>query len=105
MLDTGDALATWQVSDDPASLTAQAPENSARAKRLADHRRAYLDYEGPVSGNRGQVKRHDRGTYEMIEHRPGLLVVRLAGAVLRGTYHLVACGGPDGPWELRRVVP
>lgn len=28
-----------------------------RAQRLADHRAAYLDYEGPVSGNRGDVER------------------------------------------------
>ena len=27
------------------------------AERLADHRRVYLDYQGPVSGNRGTVTR------------------------------------------------
>ena len=33
--------------------------------RLADHRREYLDYEGPVSGNRGTVRRVATGTYEL----------------------------------------
>jgi len=33
---------------------------------LADHRLAYLDYEGPVSDNRGFVKRLDVGTYQTI---------------------------------------
>ena len=29
--------------------------------RLPDHRRAYLSYQGPISGGRGQVIRVDRG--------------------------------------------
>ena len=33
-------------------------------KELDPHRRAYLEYEGEVSGNRGTVKRIERGTYE-----------------------------------------
>ena len=32
------------------------------ATRMADHRPAYLDYEGPISGDRGVVKRLARGT-------------------------------------------
>lgn len=35
-------------------------------RRLADHRLAYLDYEGHVSGNRGQVIRLDRGHYQEV---------------------------------------
>jgi hypothetical protein len=31
------------------------------AKRIADHRPAYLDYQGPVSGNRGTVSRLGEG--------------------------------------------
>lgn len=30
--------------------------------RLEDHRRDYLEYEGPISNNRGQVKRVSSGT-------------------------------------------
>ena|SRR5690242_6473974 len=32
---------------------------------LGDHRRAYLDYEGPVSNNRGHVRRVLSGTCEL----------------------------------------
>ncbi len=32
---------------------------------LSDHRRHYLTYEGPVSGNRGQVVRIEAGTYRI----------------------------------------
>lgn len=32
--------------------------------RLADHRRTYLTYQGPVSGDRGMVSRVDEGTHQ-----------------------------------------
>lgn len=35
-----------------------------RADRLADHRTLYLNYEGPISGNRGSVTRVATGRYE-----------------------------------------
>ncbi|MFO1066342.1 MAG: hypothetical protein U0892_20995 [Pirellulales bacterium] len=38
------------------------------AKRLADHRMAYLDLEGHVSGNRGHVIRLDRGRCRDVDH-------------------------------------
>lgn len=39
------------------------------AERLEDHRRRYLEYEGPVSGNRGEVRRVLDGTCEvLIDH-------------------------------------
>lgn len=30
-------------------------------ERIADHRRVYLDYQGPISGGRGEVRQVDRG--------------------------------------------
>ena len=33
------------------------PPTTVLGDRLADHRRIYLEYEGPISGNRGQVRR------------------------------------------------
>ena len=50
------------------------------AQRLEDHRPIYLDYEGDVSNDRGQVRRVDQGDYEMIEDRPNQLVVKIGGA-------------------------
>jgi hypothetical protein len=40
------------------------------AVRIADHRPAYLAYEGPVSGDRGTVKRLARGTAAVLDQRP-----------------------------------
>jgi hypothetical protein len=45
------------------------------AERMADHRREYLTYEGPVSGGRGGVVRLARGSCE-VEERPGFVRVR-----------------------------
>ncbi len=40
------------------------PDNSpVDLVRIADHRRLYLDYEGPISGNRGSVTRVCRFTF------------------------------------------
>jgi hypothetical protein len=38
-----------------------------------DHRRAYLEYEGAVSGNRGRVRRVEAGTYEPQPAAPSVL--------------------------------
>lgn len=48
-------LATWRLLADPTR------DSPVVAERLSDHRRLYLDYEGPVSGGRGVVRRVDAG--------------------------------------------
>ena len=54
LIETGpDALLlTFRLEHWP--ITAPAP---ADITRQADHRRVYLEYEGPISGNRGEVRR------------------------------------------------
>jgi hypothetical protein len=78
MLEQGEKLRTWRLGRPP---DAAGPID---AEPLADHRLAYLDYEGPVGDGRGEVRRWDRGEYETIESTPERLVVRLAGERLRG---------------------
>lgn len=56
----GGALATWRLSHWP-------PEPGDSPEPIADHRPAYLDYQGPVSGNRGQVRRVAQGHYQSIQ--------------------------------------
>ena len=52
-------------------------EGSGRftATRLADHRRAYLIYEGPVSGERGSVTRVAEGTCELQDRTDGIRIL------------------------------
>ncbi len=76
MLEAEGALSTWSIS--PREI----PVRSFRCfvTKLPDHRLAYLDYEGEVSGGRGSVRRVDSGTYEPLgEHE-----FRLNGTIFQG---------------------
>jgi hypothetical protein len=53
-----DKLRTYQLVQWPL-----AAGESCAAPRIGDHRRAYLDYEGEVSGGRGRVTRVQAGTW------------------------------------------
>lgn len=87
MVQAGEALATWQLPQDPRNLlTGQ----SLACRRLGDHRQVYLDYQGEVSGGRGRVKRLDAGLCEVMED----------GDVWR---LVVGEGGLAGRWRLTRV--
>ncbi|MGL4552565.1 MAG: DNA polymerase ligase N-terminal domain-containing protein [Gemmataceae bacterium] len=72
MLEAGDALWTWRLARPPGAV----PQP---AERIADHRQMYLDYDGPVSGGRGEVRRESAGTFEWVEREEGRVVVRLEG--------------------------
>jgi len=81
MLERDGALLTWSL---PALPSAEGGEGDSAAEqiaatRLADHRIAYLDYEGPISGNRGIVTRVDGGEYEVLEETEQAICVRLQG--------------------------
>jgi hypothetical protein len=78
MLEQTGALRTWACERMPATA------EEVLADDLADHRLTYLDYEGPVSGNRGSVTRVDAGSYEPLAISPDVVRVRIAGVILRG---------------------
>lgn len=79
MLEDGQILRTWRLSRPPAE------GEVASAQPLPNHRTFYLEYEGPVSGSRGTVRRWDAGDYEMLPAGKGeLLRVRLVGQKTRG---------------------
>jgi hypothetical protein len=73
MLEHGPVLRTWRLLQSPDM------DGPIEAEPLPDHRLAYLDYEGPVSRGRGEVKRWDAGEYEEVESEEDRIVVRLAG--------------------------
>ncbi len=79
MLESGDFLRTWRLCAKPQVAAVVAAES------LGDHRKAYLDYEGPVSGNRGSVKRWDAGTFHWEVDTPERVVVRLQGERCAGS--------------------
>ena len=67
------------------------------ATALGDHRVAYLDYEGPVSGNRGTVRRWDHGSYEATS-TPGEFI--LHGTRVQGRARLRQVHGEEWVFTL-----
>ena len=93
MFEHEEALRTWRLSATPtngATVIAQA---------LDDHRRMYLDYEGPVSNNRGTVVRWDTGVFEGPVDGDNRIDVQLHGEKLKGTVALTRQGVANH-WEL-----
>ena len=89
MLEQGGQLQTWEMRELPSAwaLELGAPKTSiseaVTAIRLPDHRLAYLDYEGPLSDKRGNVRRCDCGLYEVQHQDEKSIVFSLRGATLR----------------------
>jgi len=83
-------LATWRLREPP-RMTASNPEDSSEnsiqqiaAEELPPHRRDYLDYVGPVSGNRGEVRDYEQGLYILLSRSDSHWEFRLEGESLRG---------------------
>ncbi len=93
MLERAGSLRTWRLSAPPAA------GQVASAVRIGDHRLAYLAYEGPVSGDRGQVRQWDAGSFELMKDDERLVIIRLAGAKLTGVLRLEWQQGND--WAAR----
>ncbi len=94
MLEAGGVLRTWRLPAPPQ------PGTPLPAEASFDHRLLYLDYEGPISGNRGQVITWDRGTYEEeAGSSADEIVLRLNGRRLQGSATLRR--DVSGAWLLR----
>lgn len=97
-------LATWSLLDLPeawAALLGLPPTGgeSVEATRLPDHRAAYLDYEGPVSGGRGEVRRLAGGAIGWVESTVDRVVVRIESpSPLAGVVTLEL--GAESAWRL-----
>lgn len=80
LLEAGAVLRAWRLLAEPTSGF------PVPAEANFDHRLLYLDYEGPLSDNRGSVHRWDAGTFEWIADESGRVVVELHGAKLTGRW-------------------
>jgi len=72
------------------------------ALAIADHRLAYLDYEGPVSGNRGAVTRWDSGELRWISESADRLKFELLGKYLDGQYEFCHILGDS--WTFQQLL-
>jgi len=106
MLQQADALATWELRQLPRAWSESLPDvqpvagDTVLATQLPDHRLAYLDYEGPVSGDRGKVHQVDGGTYQLLQQTNDVWEIALAGAVLSGNATLQKDSPGSTNWRL-----
>jgi hypothetical protein len=91
MLEAGGALKTWSLPEPPR------PGVEIECQALADHRLAYLDYEGPISGGRGTVTRWDQGTYTLERQSEGEWIAGLTGDRIAGDA-VIRRADPPGQW-------
>lgn len=97
MLEDGDTLRTWRLSEAPTSL------KRILCEELVPHRRFYLDYEGEVSGGRGFVRRWDWGEYVRIDWWPDGELLDYSGQQGRGVMTLDRIDA--GQWRFMLYIP
>ena len=95
MLEHGEVLLTWQLPIEPTGLACF----PISATRIADHRKTYLTYEGPISGNRGTVRSIESGTVTITELSEQECRFTLDGPRLSGDFTLSP--GPGSTWTFR----
>jgi len=92
MLEWGAVLRTWELRELPKAwadlLGESSSSESVNLVPLSDHRLAYLEYEGPLTGDRGSVKRCEYGTYDILRESPDQLTIHLEGQFLSGPSRL-----------------
>ena len=90
MLEWEGSLKTWSFTQNLLEQIAFQSSTTKKqcqfeADRLADHRLCYLDYEGPLSNNRGNVKRISSGSIKWIRNQEHVVEVSLESDNLVGT--------------------
>lgn len=86
-------LRTWALPEAPVV------RGPMPCEALPTHRKIYLDYQGPLSGNRGWVTRWDHGTCTVVSEREDLVTYAVRGVRLAGTMMLRKVGPKGPPWE------
>ena len=82
------AVPIWPIGPEPVS-----------AEALPDHRLDYLTYEGPISGGRGEVRRVERGAFDLLFESSGVVLVELVSdSVQRSTLSLKQTAGQR--WQI-----
>ncbi len=82
LLESGTILRAWRLSAPPGV------EQTLTATASFDHRLLYLDYEGPISGDRGRVVCWEHGPFVWEVQAVDRIVVRLQGARQCGVLRL-----------------
>lgn len=87
LLECGPVCRTWRLARPPEETGGE-----IQTEAIADHRLMYLDYEGPVRGDRGTVTPWDAGTFVWITATEGRVSVLLNGRKWTGRMDLARTG-------------
>jgi len=104
MLGREEVLWTWRLKRWPD------PSVWIAAERISDHRTAYLDFEGPVSQDRGTVRRILHGRLDWLDGGSGLrLKAHYGGNAVMWELRSVSkagdeVGGTAQDWQFRRLA-
>jgi hypothetical protein len=93
LLDRGEHLRAWALAQPPTV------DRTVEADELPPHRKAYLDYEGPVSDNRGVVTQLDTGQYTLDVDEPNTIEGELMGGDLNGRFSLTRREDNSTTWR------
>lgn len=93
MLEDHGTLLTWALAESPRAGL------SITATQLPDHRLAYLDYEGPVSDDRGEVTRVDSGDFLWLSRDTTQIIALLTGQHNTLRFELQQRMGTE--WEIK----
>jgi len=91
MLEAKEVLRTWKL-DMPPQVG-----QTINAELSFDHRLIYLDYEGPLSNNRGSATRWDTGTFNWQNDTKDHVLIDLKGNRCSGAVELRR--GSNDQWQ------
>ncbi|MEZ6142972.1 MAG: DNA polymerase ligase N-terminal domain-containing protein [Zavarzinella sp.] len=91
-------LQSWRLPTEP-----KAPYHVV-AEANFPHRLLYLDYEGPVSNDRGSVSIWDKGTYSVILMDSRTVIVDLTGTHASGRW-TIEMAATDDQWNCTWEAP
>jgi hypothetical protein len=75
-------LTTWRIT--PVDLALLQKNAEIKAKRIQDHKKFFLDYEGPLSRGKGRVKLYDSGICGLNRKDGKVFKYSLSGKILKG---------------------
>ncbi len=86
MLEQGNHLCAWKLKENPDRIYIKAskPISTIVSKASHDYKHIYLDYEGPLTNDRGFVTQFDQGTFEWLEQSDEQITISLQGKKLSG---------------------
>ena len=100
LVQQGEVLRSWRLLECPDRWRSAAESAVLSAEAIGDHRLLYLDYEGPVSRERGRVVRWDHGQAEWLPGTDSSIRLRLNGSRLVGEL-LLARESSQSLWSAR----